>query len=103
MTTVFAAALRRVGLSHSQFAKIADVRIDTVNKWASGRNRTPDFVWSILRAYESQIVDRSEEVRKIWKEKGELRHFDVEYENDIELLAYADFILSCDDDGPIPL
>lgn len=55
--TIFAAALRLVGLSHAEAASFFGVRPDTVKSWSSGRNRIPAGVWARLRdLYETQQV-----------------------------------------------
>lgn len=55
--TLFAAALRLVGLSHAEAAEFFGVRIDTVKSWSAGRNRPPAGAWDELRAlYQQQIV-----------------------------------------------
>lgn len=47
--TLFAAAIRLVGLSQREAAELFDVRLDTVKSWSVGRNRPPQGVWEDLR------------------------------------------------------
>lgn len=106
MKTLYAACLSRLGLSHADAARLHDARPDTIKSWAAGRRSVPDEVWSELRAYEAQIVDRSEQMREVWEEGGRPPIDISEAAADgPSLIAAADFILSIDAPitiGPTP-
>lgn len=60
--TIFAAALRLLGLSQPEAAAFLEVRPDTVKSWSSGRNRVPEGVWAQLRglfAKQQNAVDQA--------------------------------------------
>lgn len=104
MKTLYAACLSRLGLSQAEAAALHRVRLDTVKSWGSGRNPVPDGAWTDLRAYEAQIVDRSEAIREAWEDAGEVRDIDVRVNQDARnLMALADFFLTSDEQPPISL
>lgn len=94
MKTLFAACLSRLGLSQSQAADYLGPSINTIKSWSSGRNPVPKGIWDELRQYEAKIIDRSETIREIWEDAGEPETIAPQYENEIALIAMADFILS---------
>lgn len=47
--TLYAAALRLLGLSQSDAAGLHGVRLDTVKSWSAGRNPVPNGIWDELR------------------------------------------------------
>lgn len=49
MITLYAAALRFLGLSQTEAAELHQVRLDTVKSWSSGRRDVPDHAWETLR------------------------------------------------------
>lgn len=99
MKTLYAACLARLGLSQAGAARLHNSRLDTVKNWAVGRRTVPEGVWADLRAYEAQIVDRSEAIREAWEDAGEVRDIEVQTHGDQQaLMAAADFLLSIQDD-----
>lgn len=48
--TLYAAALRLLGLSQAEAAAFHGVRLDTIKSWSAGRNRVPPGAWAELRA-----------------------------------------------------
>lgn len=55
--TLYAAALRRLGLSQAEAAAYHGVRLDTVKSWSAGRNRVPAGAWAELRRlYNQQVI-----------------------------------------------
>ena len=48
--TLYAAALRLLGLSHAEAARLHNVRLDTVKSWSAGRRSAPPGCWDELRA-----------------------------------------------------
>jgi len=58
MITLYAAALRWLGLSQADAADLHSVRLDTMKSWCSGRREVPDFAWNQLR----EIADH----RRAW-------------------------------------
>jgi hypothetical protein len=64
--SLYAACLRRLGLSQPEAARLHGVRLDTVKSWCVGRNRPPQGAWDELRATEAAIVDRAEALREQW-------------------------------------
>ena len=67
--TLFAAALKLVGLSHAEAAEFLDARIDTVKSWSADRNRVPLGVWTELRALYAQQVTATESALDLIDEK----------------------------------
>ena len=60
--TIFAAALKLVGLSQREAADFFEVRPDTVRSWACGRSRVPLNIWHELRELydkQQQAVDQA--------------------------------------------
>ncbi|QIG79975.1 helix-turn-helix domain-containing protein [Stakelama tenebrarum] len=94
MKTIYAACLSRLGLSQSEAASRHGVRIDTVKSWSAGRNPVPQGAWDDLRAYEAQIVDRSEGIREAWESNGEIREIVATWQDARGLMALADFVLN---------
>lgn len=100
MTTVYAACLARLGLSMPEASRFHDVRLDTVKSWASGRNRPPASVFDELRALETRIIDRSEQMREeieiaqaAQREAPDRIDIDLSEANHLSAMAAADFIL----------
>lgn len=94
MKTLYAACLSRLGLSQAGAAALHNVRLDTVKSWSSGRNGVPPGAWAELRAYEAQIVDRSEAMRETWEAAGSpLIELDDSDAGGVALMAAADFVL----------
>lgn len=58
--TLFAAALRLLGLSHAEAGEYLNVRLDTVKSWSAGRNPVPDGIWDELRALWQQQSEAAE-------------------------------------------
>jgi len=48
--TEFAAQLRHVGLSQSEFARLCGVTVKAVNNWCHGRRPVPPWAWALARA-----------------------------------------------------
>lgn len=102
MRTLYAACVSRLGMSLPEAATYHNVRLDTVKSWSSGRNQPPAGVWAELRAYEAEIIDRSEAIREGWEDAGEIRDIEVAVNGDPRaLMAAADFLLGSDEDPPI--
>lgn len=102
MKTLFAACLSRLGLSQAQSAAVLSCSVQSVKDWSRGKSNPKPGVWSDLRAYESQIVDRSETIRESWQAAGEVRAIDATpHDSGRNLMALADFVLTVDDQPPI--
>ncbi|MBU6167108.1 MAG: hypothetical protein KGQ52_13420 [Alphaproteobacteria bacterium] len=92
--TLYAACLRRLGLSLAEAAALHNVRRDTVASWSNGRNRPPAGAWDDLRRLEAAVIDRSEAMRARWADVRAdvaigLRDADL-----AGTLAAADFVLN---------
>lgn len=66
MTTLFSAALSRLGLSQAEAAAALGVRIDTLKSWACGRRVPPETIWpEIAELARRRAVDMRELAREI--------------------------------------
>jgi hypothetical protein len=101
--TLYSACLSRLGLSQAEAAALHDVRLDTVKSWSAGRNPVPEGAWADLRAYEAQIVDRSEAIREAWEDAGEVRDIDASVADNRGMMALADFFLTTDEAPPLSM
>lgn len=102
MKTLYAACLSRLGLSQAEAATYHKVGLQTVKNWCVDRTPVPNGIWDELRAYEGEIVDRSEAIREAWEESGEIRDLVALGSTDRRnLMALADFLLTTDESPPI--
>lgn len=101
MKTLYAACLSRLGLSLTGAARLHNVRLDTVKSWSSGRNPVPQGAWDELRAYEAQIVDRSESMREAWDDHQVPIEIDHSEADDMMLMAAVDFVLGLPEQIPV--
>lgn len=100
MKSLYAACLARLGLSQPQAASLHDVSLDTIKSWCKKRSIPKPGIWMELRAYEREIVDRSEEMRERWESgDGEMT---IPAADPRDMMAAADFILTSDDATPLP-
>lgn len=102
MKTLYAACLSRLGLSQAEAASLHGAGLSTIKHWTAGRRDVPDGVWQELRDYEAQIVDRSETIREVWEDAGELRDVVMNANGiAVNMMAAADFLLTNDADPPV--
>ena len=91
--TIYAACLRRLGLSQAEAARLHGVRLDTVKSWGSGRNRPPQGVWDDLRTVEAESRAIAAGLAASYDGADELRLVDSE-DDARELAAIAGYLLS---------
>lgn len=92
--TLYAACLRRLGLSQPEAAVLHAVRLDTVKSWCAGRNRPPAGAWDELRALEAAVIDRSEAMREQWADRPASVAIGLRDADHAGLVAAADFVLN---------
>lgn len=101
MQTLYAACLRRVGLSQAEAAALHGVALDTVKKWSVGKNRVPAGVWAELREREVLIAERSNALADalaaaIEKTGAHSTAINAVVDDAVGLIALADFVLNSD-------
>ncbi len=85
MTTLFSAALARLGLSQSEAAEYLAARLDTVKSWSAGRNPVAPGVWPELHRLAVRQRSAAEAIVAAWRDAGEPDRIDAALPSDAEI------------------